>query len=205
MEPQLSFTITFVSLLVSALLNMVESLRTTLPHVRHIMTLEATISLIASYFYSLFKTKYNDWEQITQLRYLDWAFTTPIMLLVLCLVLSHNSKTKVTVFAYVGIVLLDFFMLYMGYLGETKKIDRTTADISGYIGYIAIFAIIFNYVKKITANYVIFGIYAFIWAMYGVVYYMDEYNKNMITNVLDMFAKAGVGIGLWLYYTGLFR
>ena len=140
MDPQLSFTITFVSLLVSALLNMVESLRTTLPHVRHIMSLEATICLIASYFYSLFKTKGN-WQQITQLRYLDWAFTTPMMLLAFCLVLTHNSKTKITAFAYISIVLLDFFMLYMGYLGETKKLDRTTADIGGYVGYIAMFGI----------------------------------------------------------------
>jgi hypothetical protein len=41
--------------------------------------------------------------------------------------------------------------------------------------------------------------------MYGVVYYMDEYNKNRITNVLDMIAKAGVGIVLWLYYTGIIK
>ena len=206
MDPQISFTITFVSLLVSSLLNIVESLRTSLPHVRHVLSLEATITLIAAYFYSVFKTKHvngNDWQQITQLRYLDWAFTTPMMLLVLCLILSHNSKTKVTAMAYLGIVVVDLFMLYMGYLGETKQLNRTTADVAGYVGYIGIFAIIFKYVKKVSANYLIFGIYAIIWGMYGVVYYMDEYNKNMITNTLDMVAKAGVGIALWLYYTGV--
>jgi bacteriorhodopsin len=205
MDPQISFTITFVSLLVSSLLNIVESLRTSLPHVRHILSVEATITLIAAYFYTIFISKHitGNWSQITQLRYLDWAFTTPLMLLALCLILSHNSKTKVTAMAYVGIVVLDLFMLYMGYLGETKQLNRTTADVTGYVGYIGIFAIIFQYVKKISINYVIFGIYAVIWGMYGVVYYMDEYNKNMITNTLDMIAKAGVGIGLWLYYTGV--
>jgi len=205
MDPQFSFTITFISLLVSSLLNVVESLRTTLPHVRHILSLEATITLIASYFYSLFK-KTNDWSQITKLRYLDWAFTTPLMLLALCLVLSHNSKTKITPMVYLGIVVLDLFMLYMGYLGEIKQLDRTTADVTGYIGYIGIFTIIFmNFVKKVSVNYLLFGIYAIIWGMYGLVYYMDEYNKNMITNTLDMVAKAGIGIGLWFYYTGVIQ
>jgi bacteriorhodopsin len=202
MNIQLSFTITFVSLLISAVLNTIESIRTPLPHVRTILTLEATIAIVAGFFYYMFKNQSMDWNKLTQLRYLDWAFTTPMMLLGLCLFLSHHSKTTITVMAYLGIVLLDYFMLYFGYLGETKQMDKTNADIIGFLGYIGLFAIIFkNYVKNNKINYIIFSAYAIIWAMYGFVYFLDDSNKNIITNWLDLISKALVGIGLWVYFT----
>ena len=202
---QFSFTITFVGLLVSAILNLIEAIRTTLPHVRHILSLEACIAIIAAYFYSIFmnQTEFEpiNWPEITKYRYLDWAFTTPMMLLGLCLFLAHHSKTTITIVAYLGIVLLDYFMLYFGYLGETKQMDRTTADVVGFVGYIGLFAILFKYVKNSKINYMIFTLYAIIWAMYGFVYFMDDYNKNFITNWLDLISKALVGIGLWIYFS----
>jgi bacteriorhodopsin len=185
-----SFTVTFVGLIVSAILNLVESIRTTLPHVRHILSLEACVAIIAAYFYSIFMEKTEafgpiNWPEITKYRYLDWAFTTPLMLLGLCLFLAHHSKTTVTVISYLGIVLLDYFMLYFGYLGETHKLDKTTADTIGFLGYIGLFTILFKYVKKSKINYMIFTVYAIIWAMYGVVYFLDDYNKKIFINSLD--------------------
>jgi ABC-type nickel/cobalt efflux system permease component RcnA len=47
----------------------------------------------------------------------------------------------------------------------------------------------------------IFTLYAIIWAMYGFVYFLDDYNKNLITNWLDLISKAIVGIGLWVYFS----
>jgi len=213
---QKSFTITFVSLFVSAVLNLIESFRTTLPHVRNILSLEACIAIIAAYFYYMFrkKTKHTmgsgsvgsvgsiDWKEITQLRYVDWAFTTPMMLLGFCLILAHHSKTVVTAIGFLGLVLLDYFMLYFGYLGETKQMEKTYANMIGFIGYIGIFTLIFkNYVKNSKFNYAIFTIYAIIWASYGIVYFLDDYNKNLAMNWLDLFAKSLVGIGMWAYFT----
>jgi bacteriorhodopsin len=205
-----SFTITFVGLIVSAILNLIESIRTTLPHVRHILSLEACIAIIAAYFYSIFMNRIEafgpiNWPEITKYRYLDWAFTTPLMLLGLCLFLAHHSKTTVSIIAYLGIVLLDYFMLYFGYLGETKQLDRTSADVIGFLGYIGLFAILFKYVKNSKINYMIFTVYAIIWAMYGVVYFLDDYNKNLITNWLDLISKALVGIGLWVYFSKIMK
>jgi bacteriorhodopsin len=209
MDIQLSFTITFVSLLLSAILNGIESIRTTVPHVRHILSLETCIALVAAYFYSIFKSKSTNgmnWSKLTQLRYLDWAFTTPMMLLGLCLFLAFNSKTTVGLFTYLGIVILDYFMLYFGYLGETKQMDRISADIIGFLGYIGIFVIIFkNFVKNNKINYIVFSAYAIIWAMYGFVYFLDEYNKNLITNWLDLIAKSLIGICLWAYFTNVLK
>ncbi len=205
-----SFTITFVGLIVSAILNLVESIRTTLPHVRHILSLEACVAIIAAYFYSIFMNRIEEfgpinWPEITKYRYLDWAFTTPMMLLGLCLFLSYHSKTTISIIAYLGIVLLDYFMLYFGYLGETNKMDRTSANVIGFLGYIGLFAILFKYVKNSKINYMIFTLYAIIWAMYGFVYFLDDYNKNLITNWLDLISKALVGIGLWVYFSKILK
>ena len=207
MNIEASFTITFVSLLISALLNITESIRTTLPNVRHILSLEACVAIIAAYFYYVFinKTKSSymiigngiNYKEITELRYLEWAFTTPLMLLALCIFLSHRSKS-VTILSYVAIVLFDYFMLYFGYLGETKQMDKMTANIIGFIGYIGLFSILFKYVNKL--NSMVYSAYAIIWAMYGFVYFLDDYNKNFITNWLDLISKSFVGIGLWAYY-----
>ena len=207
---QTSFTITFVALIVSAVLNLIESIRTTLPHVRHILSLEACVAIIAAYFYSIFMNRIEafgpiNWPEITKYRYLDWAFTTPMMLLGLCLFLAHHSKTTISIIAYLGIVLLDYFMLYFGYLGETHKLDRTSANIIGFLGYIGLFAILFKYVKNSKINYMIFTLYAIIWAMYGFVYFLDDYNRNLITNWLDLISKALVGIGLWVYFSKVVR
>jgi bacteriorhodopsin len=190
-------------------LNLIESFRTTLPHVRNILSLEACIAIIAAYFYSIFKRKTNtgsiesiDWKEITQLRYIDWAFTTPMMLLGLCLILAHHSKTVVSAISFLGLVVLDYFMLYFGYLGETNQMERITANIIGFIGYIGIFVLIFkNYVKNSKFNYTFFTLYAIIWASYGVVYFLDDYNKNLVMNWLDLIAKSLVGIGMWAYFT----
>lgn len=205
----ISFTITFVGLIVSAILNLIESIRTTLPHVRHILSLEACIAIIAAYFYTIFKDKTQfgpiNWPDITKYRYLDWAFTTPMMLLGLCLFLAHHSKTTVSIVTFLGIVLLDYFMLYFGYLGETKQLDKMTADIIGFIGYIGLFSILFKYVKNNKINIMVFTAYALIWAMYGVVYFLDDYNKNLITNWLDLIAKGFIGIGMWIYFSKIVK
>lgn len=206
MDIQTSFTITFVSLIISAILNGIESIRTTIPHVRHILSLESCIAIVAAYFYSIFKSQpVTDWTQIVKIRYLDWAFTTPMMLLGLCLVLANNIKINICLLSYAGIVLFDYFMLYFGYLGETRQMEKFTANVIGFLGYIGLFSIIFfKYVKSKT-NMIIFSAYAAIWAMYGIVYFLDDSNKNIITNWLDLIAKALFGIGLWAYYTKVFK
>ena len=48
---------------------------------------------------------------------------------------------------------------------------------------------------------VVFGIFAIIWSLYGVIYMIeDEETKNIYYNTLDVFAKAIFGVILWLYF-----
>ena len=76
-------------------------MRTTNPFIRHALNLETCISIVAGYFYSNFmkKIKIDDLEKeitskefksINTTRYMDWAITTPIMLLVILIVFGFN-------------------------------------------------------------------------------------------------------------------
>lgn len=215
-----SFYLTYILLFTTATITFIEAIRTKIPYVQHIMNLETCISLIGGFFYSIFNEKvttydkYNtqsngvNWKEITQLRYIDWACTTPIMLLVLSLVLSFNSKTKIKFHWFALSVFFNYLMLYIGYLGETEKLERITADILGFGAFFITFGTIFvQYVlpRYNFDNYLIFGLYVIIWSIYGIAYNFDEINKNIITNYLDLTSKCLIGIGLWIYYTKIIK
>jgi len=212
---QFSFYLTYVLLLTTATITFIEAMRTKTPTVQHIMNLETCISLIGGYFYSIFNDKIKnsnnnsfDWKEITQIRYVDWCITTPLMLLVLCLVLSFNSKTKISLHWYAAVVVFNYIMLYFGYLGETGKLERLFADILGFIAFFITFGIIFiQYVlpRFNWDNYFLFGFYLLIWTIYGIAYNFNEINKNIIMNYLDLTSKCLVGIGLWIYYVKIIR
>ena len=208
-----SFTVSYILLLTTATITFIEALRTKTPYVRHILNLETAISVVAGYFYSIFVDKIAkseekmvnmDWAEITQARYVDWAITTPMMLLALCLVLSSNSGTVIRVFTFLTILVLNYIMLYLGYLGEMKQMNRLTADSTGFIAFFAMFYVIFNqYVspKFSKDNYFLYFAYLGVWSMYGVVYLFNEEYKNIAMNYLDLTAKCVIGLSLWVYYT----
>jgi len=210
-----SFLITYILLLTTASITVIEALRTKVPTIRHIFNMETVISVVASYFYALFIAKFDEydknntpikWDDITKLRYIDWSITTPFMLLALCVVLSFNIKKTVNLVLISSIIFLNYVMLYLGYLGETGAITRITGMIGGFIAFFMMFFIIFlNFVKPkyLLINYILFGIYFSVWSIYGIVYMFDDYTKNTITSILDCISKCIMGILLWVYYTKL--
>ena len=212
-----SFVITYILLLTTATITFIEAMRTKIPFVRHVLNLETCISVVAGYFYSVFVSQIEkfsekgveiDWSDITKTRYIDWSITTPMMLLALCLVLGSNSKQAVHLGTIGSIVILNYIMLYSGYAGEEKWLNRFSAMIIGYVAFIAMFALIFiKFVKpaNIMANYVLYGVYLFVWSMYGIVYMFNEEYKNITMNILDFIAKCFIGLSLWAYYTKIIR
>ena len=208
-----SFMITYILLLTTATITFIEAMRTNNPNVRHVLNLETCISLVAGYFYSLFVDKIAksdetqtsmDWSETSQIRYMDWFITTPFMLVALCLVLSSNINKTMCLTTIVGVILLDYVMLYAGYLGEMKTISVFSAELVGFAAFLGMFYTIFvKYVKSSTnvANRVLFGIYFIIWSLYGVAYLFNEEYKNITMNFLDLSSKCFMGIGLWVYYT----
>jgi bacteriorhodopsin len=210
-----TFVITYILLLTTGAITFIEALRTENPMNRHIFNLETCISLVAGYFYSVFVDQINnlekegkpiDWSIITKTRYIDWAITTPIMLLVLCLFLANECKTIIHLTTMLLIVALNYCMLYLGYMGETGQLDRLTACIAGFSAFVALFYVIYNnfIIKGESFNkYFLFTFYVFFWTGYGLVYLIDESWKNIAMNILDCISKCFVGIGLWMYFTGI--
>ena len=109
----------------------IEAIRTSNPQIRHILNLETCISVVAAFFYGVFMNKINkpniDYKDININRYLDWSITTPIMLLVLILALGLNIKKRVRLLDFLIILVLNFGMLYAGYVGEIEK-DKENAN-----------------------------------------------------------------------------
>ena len=208
-----SFVLTYILLLTTGTITFIEAIRTQIPAVRHILNLETAISVIAGYFYSVFVAqieKFNqddkaiEWKDITKTRYVDWSITTPLMLLVLCSVLGFNTNVKVKGLTILFIIVLNYLMLYTGYLGEVGTLGRFAAMVAGFVPFFIMFYIIFFVFvlpKYVRANYVLFSVFVTIWALYGVVYMLSEEYKNIAMNILDCIAKCFVGIGLWAYYT----
>jgi len=208
-----SFVLTYILLLTTGTITFIEAIRTQIPAIRHIMNLETAISVIAGYFYSVFVTQIDkfdqedkpiEWKDITKTRYVDWSITTPLMLLVLCSVLGLNTNVKVKGLTILSVIILNYMMLYTGYLGEVGQMGRIASMIIGFIPFVILFSIIFIVFvlpKYVYANYVLFSVFVSIWALYGFVYMLSEEYKNIAMNILDCIAKCFVGIGLWMYYT----
>lgn len=210
-----SFTLTYTLLFTTSIITLIEALRTKIPLVRHIFNLETAISIIAGYFYSKFinkikesyeKGKPIDWEEIIKTRYLDWAITTPLMLMVLINVIAHHNNKSPSILVYFLIIILNYTMLYLGYKGEFNKYNLYY--IGSFLAFFIMFAIIFFvYVKPKynTFNYILFFFYFIIWSLYGIVYKMDLKTKNITYNYLDLISKCFIGIGLWVYFTNMFK
>lgn len=211
-----AFSITYILLITTGTIIFIEALRSgTSPFISHVMNLEVAISVIASYFYSLFMTEITrseetnthlNWDYLTLYRYVDWSITTPIMLLVLCMFLAHNVGKAIPVFTYLTIVALNYIMLTFGYLGEVNVTSRQNGLVVGFAAFFLMFGLIYkNFVfpKYSKGNYVLFGLYFVVWSLYGVVYLFDAEMKAIFTSILDLISKCFVGLGLWAYYTNI--
>jgi bacteriorhodopsin len=212
-----SFTLTYILLLTTATITFIEALRTKSNTVRHIMNLETCISIVAGYFYSIFVAqldKYSiekkeiDWSEISKTRYIDWAITTPMMLTVLCLVLAREIRKPIHAGILLLIVFLNYVMLYMGYLGEVIPNLKNMYLTFGFGAFAAMFGLIYYIFirpKATSANLLLYMMYFIVWSLYGVVYMFSESVKNITMNILDMIAKCLIGLGLWVYYTGIVK
>jgi bacteriorhodopsin len=210
-----SFYLTYVLLLTTATITFIEAMRTKNATVQHIMNLETCISLVATFFYSKFVGMLEDspdgvidYKTIHFTRYLDWSITTPMMLLVLLMALRYNSHSGSIDFTSYGlIVLLNFAMLWFGYLGEIDALHKPFANASGFLCFFGLCYFIYSqYVsKKYTFdNYILFSAFFVLWSCYGLVYFLDDTQKNIMYNILDLFAKCFMGIFFWAYYTKIF-
>ena len=144
-------------------------------------------------------------EKINNMRYSDWIITTPFMLLALSMLLGYENKIAVRFKSFIWVLISNLFMLGFGYSGEIGLLNRNLASFMGFLFLLLTFGIIWKlFMTCAKATYqskVIFWLYLGLWLLYGVFYHTNEATKMIGYNMLDLTAKAFVGIFFWLYLT----
>lgn len=199
-----TFFVSYLVLLGYTGITFIEAIRTPSVNVRHIMNLETTISLVASIVYGIFNEKMKaspkvKLEEFTEIRYLDWMITTPLIILALLLFYNQDPST-ISAISFFLIAILNWGMLGAGYMGEKGSVKREVGGAVGFAFFAAVLIMIFLYCIPKGSNLSAFIAFAVLWTGYGVAYYLDEETKNISYNILDVFSKALFGVGLWLFY-----
>lgn len=179
--------------------------------IRQLLILEVIVQIIEGVFYFWLAYNFTKIINVTPKRYIDWAITTPTMLITLVLYLIYLDKrtrdetNKLDFFTLlkdnsdiiIPVVLLNWLMLLFGYLGEMKIIPVFLGVFLGFIPFLIYYYMIYvNYVTKNTSGNILFWYFFFFWSLYGVVAVLPYYIKNSFYNILDLFAKNIVGLFL---------
>ena len=210
----ISFSIVFIILVAVLFFIFIQIMKSSNQKIINLLSLECGILVIASFFYYKF-IKYTsienienfDYNKIITYRYMDWSLTTPILLLTLLLFIQYLNNKFVNFWYYLIVFILNYIMLFFGYLGETGKLNKMLGLFFGFIAYI--FMILFIYIKFIYYNKsdmikYLFIIFVIIWASYGVIYLLKDETKNHWYNHQDIVAKGLFSTFIWFYYYKVF-
>jgi hypothetical protein len=186
--------------------------------IKELLILELVVQIIESIFYFWVAYNFTKNINVTPKRYIDWAITTPTMLITLILYLIYLNKNETTetnelhlftllkdnLTIVIPVVILNWLMLLFGYLGEMKIIPVLFGIILGFIPFLIYYYMIYvNYVTKNNNGYLLFWYFFFFWSLYGVVAVLPYYIKNSFYNILDLFSKNFFGLFLsYIIFSG---
>ena len=185
---------------------------------RDLLIVEVVVQVIEFLFYVWLIYYFSKVSRnITPFRYLDWAITTPLMLITLSAFLKQNGTNMMRLSDFLSdykgsiitIVLLNATMLLFGLIGELGFLNVYVSTALGFIP----FALNFKYIKETFLpsdedkfKNAMFYWFVFFWALYGVFALMSYTVKNTGYNILDIFAKNFFGLFLayvvWTRSTG---
>ena len=178
---------------------------------QEVLIMELIVQIIEGIFYVWLALNITTVANITPHRYYDWYLTTPTMLVSLCIYLVYlkneerNIETKDSFFkiiydnlnVLISILFLNFLMLTSGYLTEIKKISQLSGVLIGFIPFFICFYLIYYYFARFSLfGTEIFLYFLIVWSMYGVAALMSYRIKNIMYNILDLFAKNFFGLYL---------
>jgi hypothetical protein len=177
---------------------------------RQVLIMELIVQLVEGIFYIWLALNIKSVVNITPHRYYDWYLTTPTMLISLCVYLIYlkndesNKETKDSLIKIVydnlnvliPIIFLNFVMLTSGYLTEIKKLSRVPGVLFGFIPFLIYFYLIYENFAKSNSGFKLFIFCFSVWFMYGIAALMNYKTKNIMYNILDLFAKNFFGVYL---------
>ena len=175
---------------------------------RDLLKVELVVQIVEFIFYVWLIYYFSKVSRnITPVRYLDWAITTPLMLITLSAFLKQNGTSMMRLPDFLSnyrgsiitIVLLNAAMLLFGLAGELGFMNVYLSTALGFIP----FAFNFKYIKETFLpsdedkfKNALFYWFVFFWALYGVFALMSYTIKNTGYNILDIFAKNFFGLFL---------
>jgi hypothetical protein len=178
--------------------------------IKELVLMEFIVQIVELSFYVWMISKFSSIKNITPFRYYDWAITTPTMLITLMFYLmflrdrekgvqseSFLTELKNHWVVILKVSILDWLMLFAGYLGEMKIFSYLLTTIVGFIPFILMFYLIHsNFASKSEQGQKIFWYFVGIWSIYGIAALLPYKIKNSMYNVLDLFAKNFFGLFL---------
>ena len=170
--------------------------------IKGLLVVENIVNIVEFTFYVWMLYNFSRIKNITKFRYYDWVITTPTMLFTYMMYTnilkkkenneSHDLMTLVNEEKYtIALVFaLNWLMLLCGYLGETGKLQTNLSTALGFIPFIAMFFIIYKkYAQFTQVGNSTFVYFVSVWAIYGIAALMSYKVKNVMYNILDLFAK----------------
>jgi len=173
-----------------------------------LLKIELAVQIVELSFYIWLVKNIKTNSNVTRYRYFDWMITTPLMLLTLMALLASDSYNYNSLQEFIDlnktlikeVFVLNFLMLYFGYLGETGVIPIKKSVILGFIPFLLYYKKIYDSliknknVKPFTKK--IFFYFFLIWSIYGVAALFPYKTKNIFYNILDLFSKNLFGLFL---------
>ena len=196
-----SFEVSFILLVSISILTTIRSLNIDVKPVNRLsLQLSTLVTIIASFHYYLML---NRKENPVIYRYLDWFFTTPILLIDFCIIYEITDTNFI-----IEILIYNTIMLVLGFIGELKLISMTTSMIVGFIPFILMFKKLYDKIKNqpIKENSLISEgekmkfFYGFIglWTIYGFIHvYPTKSTRDVFYNILDIITKGMFGLFIY--------
>jgi len=180
---------------------------------KEILLLEGVVQIIESCFYIWVIFAIHNLKSVTPRRYIDWVFSTPIMLTSTIVFMKYQElkdKNLDTSFKMIDflkdnksnifkIFIYNGLMLLCGFLGEAGVIDKRIGITLGFIFFYLSFDLIYKeYANKSILGKKLFTFLLVVWGLYGVAAMTDIKTKNISYNILDIISKNFYG--LFIYY-----
>jgi len=203
-----SYEVSFILLMTISFITALRSLNNDISYKDRLsLQLSTMVTIIASYHYNLMVQRT---ENLVVYRYLDWFFTTPILLIDFCIM--NNITDKLFIIEIVG---YNTLMLLLGFMGELGVLSMYTSMIIGFIPFIIMFSKLYIKINKNDDNThdineknkfhnkyknKFFFLFTFLWSMYGFIHiYPDKSTRDVFYNILDVLTKGA--FGLYIYKT----
>lgn len=197
-----SFEVSFILLLSISIVTAIRSLNPNLKQKSRLsLQLSTLVTIIASFHYYLMV---NRTQNPVIYRYLDWFFTTPILLIDFCIMYDITDRNFI-----LELLAYNTIMLILGFMGEMEILSMTNSMIIGFIPFILLFGQLYKRIQdtphtkdsKISPENKMKFFYIFVglWAMYGFIHiYPTKSTRDVFYNILDILTKGAFGLFIYL-------